>query len=998
MNKDLQIKIMAAIATRSWGRWILKAVSIIVWLILTSFCVQSALDGESFVIQLEGNVVISFFIFPYLILGALYGYVISLGTFGLAFIVTLLLNMDNAYKMAIYLVATLCFSLFSQNHFFLTKKKTFLAACLTLFATSFIEFATLTVIAESNYDPSNIRNFGIFASRDLVIIFGLAYALHFFLTKAHDMLKLPFPLATIYTRVFMENQVIKNITRKNKVSAKITSMIMALEIILSAFVGVYMIVLFPDIKNMISSAFIEDNQTGLGADDIQIEKEDVLNGFENINFRFGAAAISFDIKMMLMLLCVGVPIAGLFNFYARAFIGGPLGDISDFLKEYADADDDQKLKVGKKADKIYVRTRDEIQVVNDSVKATVKAVEEYITHLKAEQELEKELEVAQKASDAKSSFLSNMSHEIRTPINAVLGMNEMILRESSDPQTLEYAQNIRSAGTSLLGIINDILDFSKIEAGKMDILPVEYHLSSMVNDLINMSSVKARDKGLELVVNVDEKIPDKLLGDEVRIKQCVTNVLTNAVKYTEEGRVTMSVTCRDEGDDSILLGFRVVDTGIGIKEEDLNKLFSPFERIEEIRNRTIEGTGLGMSIVKKLLALMGTRLEVKSVYGEGSDFFFEVRQQVVDREPIGDFKEKYKKYLESLEKYHEKFHAPQAQILVVDDTPINLTVVKGLLKSTKIRVDTAESGRQTLDMVKKKRYDAIFIDHRMPEMDGLETLAAMKKLEGNLCEGVPCIALTANAGAGAKDDYLAAGFDDYLSKPVNGEQLEDMLRHYLPADKVLDPSEDAPESSGDQGGSEASAIPEDSFLTRLRGIDLTAALQNCGSIEVLTDVVKQFRTGIPSKAADISSFAESGDIRNFTVAVHALKSTARLVGALELSSRAAYLEECGDRGDLAEIREKTPQLLDLYRSYTDRLSAAEEEADNSDLPLIEVGELEGALSDMKELLDAYDFDTADGIMNMLSGYRIPDEYKDKYAKIKELMAAVDRDALLLEIL
>lgn len=997
---------MAAIATRSWGRLIIKAIGVIVLLILWVCCIQSTLDGETFVIHAGDMVVITFFIFPYLIMGALYGYVISLTIFALTYFTSLFFDMDNAYKMSIYLVATLCFSLFSQFYFFLTKKGTVIAATATLCATSLIEFATLTVLAESDYNIQNLYNHGIYLTRDLIIIFALGFALHFYLTKANDMLKLPFPLAQTYTKAYMENQEIRRKYRKTRVSAKLTAIIMGLEIVMSLFVGIYMIVLFPDIKNMIMSSINEGNPHVFQTESGYIAQDEVIKGFEKIDFRFGAAALSLDIKMMLMLLCVGVPMAALSNYYTKAFIGGPLGEMSDFLVEYAEADDDKKLEVGKKADKIVVRTHDEIEVVNESVKATVKAVEEYITHIKAEKELEKELEVAQKASEAKSSFLSNMSHEIRTPINAVLGMNEMILRECSDPQIVEYAQNVKSAGASLLSIVNDILDFSKIEAGKMDILPVEYNLSSMINDLINMISVKAGDKGLTLNVNVDEKIPDKLFGDEVRVKQCATNVLTNAVKYTEEGSVTMNVTFREADDDSIYLGFQVVDTGIGIKEEDLNKLFSPFERIEEIRNRTIEGTGLGMSIVKKLLAMMDTRLSVKSVYGEGSDFSFEVVQKVVDAEPIGDFKEKYRKYLESLDKYHEKFHAPDTEILVVDDTAMNLTVVKGLLKSTKIKVDTAESGRQTLDMVTKKRYDVIFIDHRMPEMDGLETLAAMKELDGNLCEGVPCIALTANAGAGARDEYLAAGFDDYLSKPVNGEQLEDMLRNYLPPEKIQEVSADEEDAKNEpsrktENGEKNSAgegavedIPADSFLYRLEGIDLGEALKNCGSVEVLEDVARQYRTSIASKADDIERFASEKDFRNFTVAVHALKSSSRLVGAMELSSQAAYLEQCGNNENGEEIAEKTPALLELYRSYEQKLSAAQENADDSDLPEIGEDELKGAFSDMKELLDAYDFDTADGIMNMLSSYRIPDAYREKYAKIKELMAAVDRDALL----
>ncbi len=970
----------------------IKIVTIVFWVILTRFCIHSTLAGDTLKFEAGGIVLASFAIFPFLIAGALYGYVISFATFALTFITKLIVDMDGAYKLSIYLVATICFSLFSQYYYFSTMKKTLKAAAITLVAVAATEFACMTVLAEETYTIESTLHIVTYIYRDAAIIFGLAIMFHIFFTKALDICKMPFPLGVAYTKAYMENTELQRKNRKTRVSMKITAMIIGLELLMSVFVGVYMIVLFPDIKHMITSSIELNGGAAFDAAEGALSTREIIDGMEELDYHFDFSALAFDIKMMLMLLCVGVPAAGFFNFYAKAFIGGPLGEISDFMQEYAEADDDKKLEVGHKADLIVVKTRDEIEVVNESLQSTVHAVEEYITHLKAEQELEKELEVAQKASEAKSSFLSNMSHEIRTPINAVLGMNEMILRECEDPQILEYSQNVKSAGSSLLGIINDILDFSKIEAGKMDILPVKYNLSSMVNDLMNMISAKAADKGLDLEVNVDENIPDQLFGDEVRVKQCVTNVLTNAVKYTEEGTVTMSVTSRKIDDKNIMLGFRVVDTGIGIKEEDLNKLFSPFERIEEIRNRTIEGTGLGMSIVKKLLAMMDTKLEVKSVYGEGSDFFFEVKQEVTSWEAIGDFKERYKEYLKSLTKYHEKFHAPDAEILVVDDTVMNLTVVKGLLKSTKIKVDTAESGKETLDKVTKKKYDAIFIDHRMPEMDGIETLAAMKTLEGNLNQGVPCIALTANAGAGARDEYISLGFDDYLPKPVNGEHMEDMLREYLPKDKILEAA-DEPETA-DAEESEDAGSGEGDFLMQLQGIDLKEAEKNCGSRDILVDVVKEFLISIDTKSDNIEKFAADKDFRNYTVAVHALKSSARLVGAMELSGDAAYLEKCGNEENDAEIQEKTPALLELYRSYKEKFSAASESQDDSDLPEIPEDELLGAFSDMKELLEAYDFDTADGIMSMLSEYKVPDSYKDKYSRVKELMAAVDRDELI----
>ncbi len=967
---------------------ICTAVGTLTLIILTILCIYAAIHAGEMIVTPGGVIVISLFILPYLFLGGLYGYLICLSVFLISFITVLFLDMNSAYKMSIFLVTTLCFSLMGQYHWFETKLKTALCALVTLCSTAFMELLCLTLIAENDYQLAQVINFGHYFLRDALVIFCVAFLLHFYFTKAPEVFKYPYPIAVSYTGLYENDKDMQRSLRKTRVSVKITAIIIGVELLLGVFVAIFMVVLFPDIKDMFAASFHRGGILPNLSD--KISSEDMAQQIENIKYTFDATALSYDIKMILLMLCVGVPMAGIANFYTKVCIGTPLGNLSDFMQEYANVDDCKKLEVGRKIDQLKVKTHDEIQVVYEASKQTVHSIEEYIAHINEENELEKELEVAQKASEAKSTFLSSMSHEIRTPINAVLGLNEMILRESNEEQILEYAGSVKSAGNTLLSIVNDILDFSKIEAGKLAILPVEYHLSSTINDLLNLIAVKAEDKGLALNFNIDPTLPTVLIGDEIRIKQCVTNVLTNAVKYTEEGSVTLNVSYRKEDSDNIFLRFQVIDTGIGIKEEDIEKLYSPFERIEEIRNRSIEGTGLGMSIVQKLLALMDTRLEVKSVYGEGSDFSFEVKQQVACWEELGDFKKKYKEFVGSQKRYHESFIAPDARILVVDDTPINLTVVKGLLKNTRIKVDTAESGFETLDLVKNIKYDAIFIDHRMPEMDGIQTLEALKKMEDNLSIDAPCIALTASAGEGARDEYIQAGFNDYISKPVNGELLEEMLKEYLPKDKVLD----APKESDtpDKAPSDSPNIVDE--LGSLEGIDLLEAEKNCGSRELLKNVVKEFLTTINSKADSIEKFAAEKDFRNYTVTVHALKSSARLIGAMELSEMAAHLEDCGNNEDAGEIEEKTPELLKLFRSYNEKLAPINSDINEEELPLIAADELESAFSDMKELLEAYDFDTADGIMSMLSEYRIPEDHKGKYEKVKLLMSAVDRDELL----
>ena len=401
-------------------------------------------------------------------------------------------------------------------------------------------------------------------------------------------------------------------------------------------------------------------------------------------------------------------------------------------------------------------------------------------------ELREARDDALRANQAKSDFLANMSHEIRTPLNAILGMNEMIMREAKGTMK-EYAYNVKSAGETLLAIINDILDFSKIESGKMEIIPVSYSLSSVLNDIYNMVSYKAGQKGLEFTINVSPTIPDALHGDEVRLRQVLVNILNNAVKYTPKGSVTFTVQAGDSGisDDSLELEFICQDTGLGIKEEDKKKLFSKFQRLDMKKNRNIEGTGLGLAITTSLVQMMHGSISVESTYGEGSTFTVRLPQRVEHYEPMGDFKKRIEKFLEEQESYQESFTAPDARILVVDDTEMNLIVVQSLLEKTQIQIDTCFSGMECLDMIKDTHYDIVFLDHMMPEMDGIETLKRAKELKGSKCKKTPFVALTANAVSGVREMFLANGFDDYISKPVDGKTLESVVQKFLPEDKVL---------------------------------------------------------------------------------------------------------------------------------------------------------------------------------------------------------------------
>ena len=400
--------------------------------------------------------------------------------------------------------------------------------------------------------------------------------------------------------------------------------------------------------------------------------------------------------------------------------------------------------------------------------------------------------VAENASRQKSTFLANMSHEIRTPINAIMGMNEMVLRECENDNIRIYSENIQSASRLLLSLVNDVLDFSKIESGKMEIVCDNYYLDVMIHDVVNLIRGKAEQKNLEFYVEVQKEIPNQLFGDELRNRQIIGNLLNNAVKYTQEGSVSLKITYdtsepEDGEQNRIELLIQVSDTGIGIRQEDMGKLFGNFERLDLEKNRNIEGTGLGLAITKKLAEAMGGSVEVTSEYGRGSTFSVRLPQKVVDSTPIGEFEMEAVAETDTQGVYMEKFHAPEARILVVDDNNMNLMVVKGLLKKTKVQIVTCNNGRECLERMQKEHFHIILLDHMMPGMDGMEVIKRTRTLENNMCTSTPIIALTANALKGMKEMYLEAGFTDYLSKPVDGEKLEQMVRKYLPEELVHTP-------------------------------------------------------------------------------------------------------------------------------------------------------------------------------------------------------------------
>ena len=568
-------------------------------------------------------------------------------------------------------------------------------------------------------------------------------------------------------------------------------------------------------------------------------------------------------------------------------------------------------------------------------------------------QLKEASDTALAASQAKSQFLAQMSHEIRTPINAVLGMNEMILRESDSPAVLDYAANIQSAGKNLLTLINSILDFSKIEDGKMEIVPVRYETITLIDDLVNIISERVKKKGLVFKTEINPALPKVLYGDDVRVRQIITNILSNAVKYTHKGSVTLRIGGSELDADTWELQVSVSDTGIGIRAEDMDKLFQSFQRLDEERNRNIEGTGLGISIVQKLLAMMDSKLNVTSVYGEGSDFSFRLIQKIIDKNPVGDYEENRRKHLDTVAQ--KKFlQAAGAKILVVDDNDMNLKVIAGLLRRNKIVPDLAQSGRQCLELAKKNFYHVIFLDNMMPVMNGVETLHALRR-EKILSGKTAVVMLTAGAMAGMRETYLREGFDDYLSKPIDVSELESVLEKHLPKEllsfefetqkrSATKSTENLPVNAPDVSTNKAIAAPatadssdeetkifddendadifnrneREIFAVACPDINLDVGLKYCmDSKSFLTEILSDFTE--EQRAKKIQAAFDAGDVKNYQILVHALKSTSLSIGAENLSEQAKALESAAKENAVEKIQAGHADLMATYQKVREEI-------------------------------------------------------------------------------
>ena len=549
---------------------------------------------------------------------------------------------------------------------------------------------------------------------------------------------------------------------------------------------------------------------------------------------------------------------------------------------------------------------------------------------------EKNQQQAIMAKEAQAKFLANMSHEIRTPINAVIGMNEMILRDSDDEEIQEYADNIKRASNMLLALVNDVLDFSKIESGQLELVEDTYSLDSLMQDELLLLNTRVGGKPIEVEVDVDRRLPVKYYGDELRLKQILTNLLSNAVKYTKEGKIIIKVFFQWITDERINLCFSIKDTGIGIKEEDIEHLFDGFKRLDLNKNRNIEGTGLGLNIVKQLVDLMQGNIAVSSEYGKGSTFTVFIPQTVVDKQPIGQFNTTGQNGKKKIRVSDKQFTAPDASILVVDDNTMNLAVVKGLLKRTRVQLDLAKSGQECLELSKKKYYHMILMDHMMPELDGVETLHLLQQDRSNPNRDTVVVALTANAVAGCREMYMEYGFHDYFSKPIQAEKLEELMIQYLPDELVIREGQKKSEvkteevcetkkatvnkAEPEEIKTEIAEEKEVEVSPELLVIDHELGLSYCmDSEDFYNDVVAAFCEQCEEYMPQLDEFFAAKDWKQYAIITHAMKQNALNIGAENFSKYSLEHELAGKADNEAFITAEYPKYKATLRALYEKL-------------------------------------------------------------------------------
>ena len=593
------------------------------------------------------------------------------------------------------------------------------------------------------------------------------------------------------------------------------------------------------------------------------------------------------------------------------------------------------------------------------------------------------------ANRAKTNFVSNMSHEIRTPMNSIVGITEILLRSRHSPKEQEYLLNIQSSGRVLLTIINDVLDCSKMEAGKMQLFDEPYDTCSLFHDLRISMENRIGHSGLELIYDIDQDIPCKLKGDMGRIRQVIINLVNNAIKYTEKGSVRFSVHVRQKNTDKVMLYYEVADTGIGIRKEDQKILFDAFQRVEMDRNRYVEGTGLGLTISQNLVNMMGGVIEVESEYGKGSRFFFTIEQTIIDPTPVSAVNYNGQKDNVTEKEAECLFIAPEAHILLVDDNELNLVVAKELLKPLRMQIDTAENGLQAVKMVRGSQYDLVLMDHMMPVMDGIVATKTIRELPDEKYKKLPIIALTANAMVDARKEFLNAGMNGFVAKPIDFTRICNQLKLWLPKELVQEVSGEEAKQLLMNDISDSEIQPENPET----GFSFEEGVKHCGSKAALMKTIRIFYRMIDSKANKIEQCLKEGLISDYVIEVHALKSSALLIGAVPLSEAAKELEDYGKQGKTEVLEEKTPDVLTLYRDLKNILRPYAEKEEDAKKEFSD-GEWITALQQIHQCIEQFDLDGVDQIMEQLEEYQVPECIRESMDQLRVYVADVSMEEIM----
>ena len=715
-----------------------------VCIIITAFMVVLNYVTEGRFAELEvGQIVFTFYRFFPFLLGAACGYIPGTLSFLIIFVHCYIAYGVEAYLVIGYLAIAIIGDLMCRVHLFSNIRRILLSAlCLSFISTNLWQF-NLRLIEGDPWNTTLNQEI-IYLLREFPQYFIAGIILYFLFEILSDKYKIYFLNAYSYTKKYRQIYSGKGLASNYGLFARSVIIFLGMDLI---------IVIAATIFFIIPSNYLSPYMTA------------------------GDAYYMVYVKRIMLLLGVVMPCFLIANFLVQRHLIDPVRNMAIYLERLSCASGDSRQEL---IDEVYTLRpylNDEILDLYDSIKDMVIEEESAIDQLKADVNLQNDIKVTKAADEAKSNFLSNMTHEIRTPINAILGMDEMILREGDEPQIHEYAVNIKKAGNSLLSLVNNILDYAKLESGKMEIVNSEYNVHDCFNDVLNNAMQIAAGKGIEFNTFIDNDFPSVLYGDAYKLTYVIKALLDNALKYTETGHIVFSLKYDIGADDEITISVRVADTGIGLKQEDIEKIYVPFERVEESRNRTAAGSGLGITLMSEFLKMMNSHLIVESRYGKGSVFGFEVVQWVVSYEPAEAFN-----FEEIKEDSETSFIATQAQILVVDDTLVNLTVIKGLLRKYQMQVTVAESGQAALNLMQDNSFDIIFLDHKMPEMDGIETLHEMHKRYD--LSGCKVIALTANDNPAIREYYIYEGFDDFLAKPIDSNALEKMIVKYLPEEKI----------------------------------------------------------------------------------------------------------------------------------------------------------------------------------------------------------------------